>query len=447
MGKNQQKYFEHFAEAEQVLAYQLIKQEKPKNYFSRVLCIPAYDESFETIKQLFENINHLQSNTTQGAQKHLLIFIINTPLNTDAENNLAQLQIGNVQLAEQRSQNLAHQLMQNYPPLAILAQLSLHNLSETLDMLMIQRIGAQGLPYKQGVGLARKIANDCAARLIYEQYISDDIIFNSDVDVIFPNDYFYQIALLDQTHKHQRAYAAYLFAFQHQLIEHVLDNLACQIYQQSLQQYVEGLTFAKSPFAFQTVGSTLALNAKHYVQVRGFPKKNAGEDFYLLNKLRKIAPIKTLNGTPLVLSARRSHRVPFGTGPAIKNLNAKQQPENEAIFYDPRCFHYLANFIYFWQSAFTYKETLVDIQSALKLANTFSQKSNLICDNKIVSELLERKIQTLNLLQKLQQSKTQTQWQQTFMESFDALQTLKYLHELRDQHFPALSYQEIKQIL
>ena len=48
------------------------------------------------------------------------------------------------------------------------------------------------------------------------------------------------------------------------------------------------MKYARSPYAFHTIGSTMAVSANHYAKVRGFPKREAGEDFYLLNKLAKV---------------------------------------------------------------------------------------------------------------------------------------------------------------
>lgn len=436
MERNQNKYFEHFAEAEHHLAYQLLSQLKLKTPYRHALCIPAYDESIESCQRLFENINLLEKEPSHKTHKNLLLFIVNTPLSDDAENSIAQAQIGNMQLAAQRSQELANNIKEAYQVIGQIEHLSLHTLSDNCDILLIQRIGELGLPYKQGVGLARKIANDCAARLMLENFISQKIMFNTDADVQLPKDYFLQIEQASPQ------LAAYLFTFQHQIIPNSLDNQACQIYQQSLQHYVDGLSYANSPFAFHTVGSTLAINLKHYLQVRGFSKKNAGEDFYLLNKLRKIAKIKTLNGQALILSARRSHRVPFGTGPAIKAVS-ENHPENAKLFFDQACFDYLRSFISFWQEAFTHKQTLKDLQSILHLVNQLAQNSLAILDDEIMLAVIKNKSESLQLLHKLHHSHTQEKWQQTFLESFDALQTLKCLHELRDTHFPSLSYAEI----
>ena len=45
----------------------------------------------------------------------------------------------------------------------------------------------------------------------------------------------------------------------------------------------------------------------------GFPRRNATEDFYILNKLAKVGSIARLAGTPVILEGRLSDRVPIGT--------------------------------------------------------------------------------------------------------------------------------------
>ena len=60
--------------------------------------------------------------------------------------------------------------------------------------------------------------------------------------------------------------------------------------------------------------------------------RNAAEDFYLLNKVRKVGRVVTLGGDPIVLSSRGSDRVPFGTGRAVLDW------DGDARLYDPRCF-------------------------------------------------------------------------------------------------------------
>ena len=58
-------------------------------------------------------------------------------------------------------------------------------------------------------------------------------------------------------------------------------------YEIYLHYHSLGLQSAGSPYPFPCIGSTLWIHVEKYAAVRGFPKKEAGEDFYLLNKLAK----------------------------------------------------------------------------------------------------------------------------------------------------------------
>ena len=62
------------------------------------------------------------------------------------------------------------------------------------------------------------------------------------------------------------------------------------------------------------------MHAQSYAAVRGYPKRNAAEDFYLLNKVAKIAGVTRLTSPIVRVAARTSHRVPFGTGPALAEI-------------------------------------------------------------------------------------------------------------------------------
>ena len=92
------------------------------------------------------------------------------------------------------------------------------------------------------------------------------------------------------------------------------------MYELSLRYYVNRLEYAGSPYAFHTVGSCLAVDATSYAKVRGFPRRNAAEDFYLLNKLAKVGWIRRLRAPVIEIEARASARVPFGTGPALARV-------------------------------------------------------------------------------------------------------------------------------
>jgi hypothetical protein len=94
------------------------------------------------------------------------------------------------------------------------------------------------------------------------------------------------------------------------------------IYERWLRYLRLGLAWAGSRFAFHSIGSTLSVRAEPYAHVRGFPRRSAGEDFHLLAKLAKVGTVARLAGEPVRIRARRSNRVPFGTGPGVERVLA-----------------------------------------------------------------------------------------------------------------------------
>ena len=109
-----------------------------------------------------------------------------------------------------------------------------------------------------------------------------------------PRDYFSAVEPLNA-----RTTSAAVYPFEHARNPDIRVQHAQALYDASLHYYVAGLKWAGSPWAFHTIGSTLAINAAHYAQARGFPKRRAAEDFYLLNKLAKLGHIETLSSPPL----------------------------------------------------------------------------------------------------------------------------------------------------
>jgi hypothetical protein len=187
-------------------------------------------------------------------------------------------------------------------------------------------------PEGQGVGLARKIGNDLAARLFEVGRLASPYLHSTDADVVLPADYFERAG-------RSPAAMALLYPFFHVPESDPALARAVLLYEISLRYYVLGLRFAGSPYAHHTIGSTIATRAGAYVRVRGFPKRDAGEDFYLLSKLAKLGPIATLGGRPIAIRGRDSDRVPFGTGAAVRRIAAPGAPPFK--LYDPTLFRYL----------------------------------------------------------------------------------------------------------
>jgi hypothetical protein len=187
------------------------------------------------------------------------------------------------------------------------------------------------LPSQQGVGLARKIGCDLAVGLWRDGVVKSPWLFSTDADVTLPPNYFDAAALAHATA------GALLFDFEHQPSGDAELDRATLEYELYLRYYTLGLAWAGSPYAFHTLGSCLAVRAEAYAAVRGFPKREAGEDFHLLSKVAKVAAIQTLPQLEIQIASRRSLRTPFGTGARVATLLAGEAMQ----FYDPKLFNLL----------------------------------------------------------------------------------------------------------
>ncbi len=72
------------------------------------------------------------------------------------------------------------------------------------------------------------------------------------------------------------------------------------------------------PHSIHTVGSSFAVKASSYVKQGGMNRRQAGEDFHFLHKMVLLGEYGTVKDATVYPAARISHRVPFGTGAALK---------------------------------------------------------------------------------------------------------------------------------
>ncbi len=199
----------------------------------------------------------------------------------------------------------------------------------TMSLLVIDRFTpGRHLPARQGVGLARKIGADIALELVATGRVRHPFVAMTDADTSLPDDYFERIARLNPE------CAAAMFPFWHEPSGQLDVDRATALYEVRLRYLQRGLQWANSPYAFHCVGSTVAVHALSYAQARGVPKRQAAEDFYLLNKLSKLQPLARVQGAPVRIHSRVSSRVPFGTGAATATLARSDALE----LYHPRCF-------------------------------------------------------------------------------------------------------------
>lgn len=265
------------------------------------LSLPRYEAAF-TVPVLGESSSLLAGYAAAAAAvkgRVLLVLVVNASVECDAS---------------LRAQNdeLLHALRRessNAEPRIFLAERA------GFDVLVVDRSSpGREVPRREGVGLARKIGGDLLLALLARGTLRRALLCFTDADSELPHDYFARVESADA-----RA-AALLFPFRHVAAGDAPAYEATLTYEAMLRYHVLGLSWAGSPYAFHSIGSTLVVRAEHYATVRGVPRRAAGEDFYLLDKLAKVAPIARLEGLPVAIRARRSARVPFGTGPRVTKI-------------------------------------------------------------------------------------------------------------------------------
>ena len=173
------------------------------------------------------------------------------------------------------------------------------------------------LPRKHaGVGLARKIGMDEAVRRLAAVGCGEDgIIVCYDAACRCDPNLLTEIGSWFEEHPKAPGCSVY---FEHPLAGgDARVNEAIAQYELHLRYHVEGCRFAGHPFAFHTIGSSMAVRAGAYVRQGGMNRRQAGEDFYFLQKLIPLGHFGEVNGTRVIPSPRVSHRVPFGTGRAV----------------------------------------------------------------------------------------------------------------------------------
>lgn len=180
---------------------------------------------------------------------------------------------------------------------------------------------------KEGVGRARKMGADLALALFEAGKLRSPWLGSSDADAALPVDYFDVLATVDVDG------TALLFPYTHAGTGAVGE--AMKWVEAGFRYHVLGLASAGSPYAYHALGSAMAVFLPAYAKARGFPNRQAGEDFYLLSKLARIAPLVRLESPRIRLHSRLSDRVPFGTGPALERaLTRGGMP----LAYHPRSF-------------------------------------------------------------------------------------------------------------
>jgi len=384
------KYLERYGEME------LLHRPKLACKYRHVACIPACDE-LETLPETLTSMS-----LAEEAEKSLVIVVLNGRIDGSEKVHQANEQLANWLRGKARLSS---------DPIA-------EGRFQGMGLILVDRY-SQGyrLPPNQGVGLARKIAADLALAWIEDGYIESPWVHSTDADVQVPKNYWRRPS------RFPLGCAAVIYPFVHVPEGDALQRRALACYDAFLRQYVDGLQQAGSPYAFQTIGSLICFRHDAYARVRGIPKRQAGEDFYLLNKLAKVGRVETLTGDPIRLSGRTSGRVPFGTGMAIGKIRDHLIKGIPYEVYDPRIFTALK----YWLDA---------LALAAKSGKFDDLRQALEDAPKPFGPVLRQAIDSLGYLEPVKAAIAAVQGKvlhKRLHDWHDGFRTLKLIHALRDE--------------
>lgn len=270
-----------------------------------------------------------------------------------------------------------------------------------------------------GVGFARKIGLDFTLTAFDYSIKKKKIMIWLDADCKVDEDYLCKV--VDEFNN--KNLSAATINFSHDVSGKGELTKAIIPYEIFLRYYVLGLKYAKSPYAFHTIGSTIAVDHNAYIKAGGMNKKKAAEDFYFLQKVAKNYEIKKIISTTVYPSSRHSWRVPFGTGRSVTRILSNTR--NEFLLYDPVVFDVLKN----WLKIFN-DNNINDTKHLVNEAGKISQE--------LKTFLLQRKFPE-QWDRILKNSKNSKQLQYQKQNWFDGYKTLKLIHHLRDSVYPVIN--------
>ena len=274
-----------------------------------------------------------------------------------------------------------------------------------------------------GVGLARKVLMDEAARKLPDE----GVIISLDADCTVQKNYLNEIR--DQFDKHQGCSAASVY------FEHSLDSLRGKEkesiinYELHLRYLVNAQRWSGHPFAYHTVGSSMAVRRKDYLLQGGMNTRQAGEDFYFLQKFIEVGKLFQITSTTVYPGARISNRVPFGTGRAM------QQILNEAL--DWKTTHF---------AVFSQIKPL--FASLDKLRSLLTKKTTLNFNDHFqdFSSGLLQFLDETDFMEVVREISLHTSsgeaFQKRFFRYFNAFHMIRYMHWMRDRFYPDVSVRQ-----
>jgi len=363
--------------------------------YETIIVIPVISE--------YENLGTLLDSLSQNDEKYLyktlILFVINNLEKTSKEiklNNLKSMEL----LTQLRETNFKTSKL-------------------NIDFIDASTKNNELDDKNGGVGLARKIGMDLALTFFDYDSSKQNLVVCLDGDCTVESNY---ISTIRNYFDNNTISAGYV-NFKHMDVLDVENERAIINYEIFLRYYVLGLIYAKSPYAYHSIGSTMVCDSESYIKVQGMNKRKAAEDFYFMEKLSKITTIKKIDGTAVLPSSRGSWRVPFGTGQRVNRFLDKVQ--DEYILYSPNSFELLKR----WNLLFHSEEVLTSDNYLLQAKEISKTLFDFLNENKFAKNW-ERILENSNSNDQI--NKQKSLW-------FDGFRTLKLIHYLRDVESPTIN--------
>jgi hypothetical protein len=360
-----------------------------KKYYQKIIVVPSIAES-ENLPTL---INSLEQNDELELLNTLLLIVVNNSSSSTEE----------VKNDNQKTIDY------------------LKNIKSRVNISFIDACstGKEMDDKNGGVGLARKIGMDLALTKFDYFSLNKKIMICTDADCIAEP---YYLTKISQEFNRNNFEAA-VVNFAHDINGDDEETKAIICYEIFLRYYVLGLSFAKSDYAFHTIGSAMLCTPEAYCKVEGMNKRKAAEDFYFLEKLAKIYPIGELKSTYVYPSKRSSWRVPFGTGRSVDRFLTNTK--DEYLLYDPKSFIILKT----WLQVFNDNSISNQIDLIPISKNVHPALSDFLTQQdfeNFISKVLLKNNNPIEI------EKQKHFW-------FDAFRTLKLIHYLRDAAYPNIN--------
>jgi len=374
-----------------------------KKGISNVIVIPAIAE-YDNIKVL---IALLSQNDFTYFTSSLVLFVINNSLSSNTEVTADNL----------KSLNLLYSIIDSNSNDGFAAEIIQSGLQ--VGLIDASSNGRELNTKHSGVGLARKIGMDLALTVFDYSIKTNKLIICLDADCKVPADYLTRVI----TDFNKNNYSAAIINYEHNIDGNDINSAAIICYEIYLRYYVAGLKYAGSPYAFDTIGSTIICDHNAYIKAGGMNKRKAAEDFYFLEKLSKNFEIGKINSTTVYPSNRSSWRVPFGTGQRVTRFLANIR--DEYLLFNPAVFEILKDWLMIYNS-----DKFNDPQILLNRSNDIhAELYNFLLLNNYTAQW--KKI--------LSNTKSDKQLQHQKKIWFDGFKTLKVIHHLRDTAFPEIN--------